>query len=498
MILVGEAGRLYPLSWRIPPSWKMATPTSPGYAALISSHHQLSGIARNFDLQPYRVTAPAGQFEFVLPSESRVDVFLNGRRIEQLRLAPGRYDVRDFPFTQGGNDVRLEITDDVGRVSTLDLGFTFDSDLLAPSLHEYAYSIGLPSFNEEGLRKYERSFPSVTAFHRLGVTETLTLGANVQGDDAQQMLGGKSLWASPIGTFALNLAGSRMENVGAGFAAQAAYEYVDAGRAASLDRSLQANVTLRSPNFIALGDNRPTNAIALDAVTRYSQRLARDLTGGVGLSYQVGRGDRGDTHNVNVFLRYTFSPRLSADLRLDRDRDTDGRDEYRAFLSVFWRLSDDRQFVQSSHDTVTETTRFDWQYAPERDVRTPFGNVAFVRTRNQYEVGGDLFYNGYRMETSASHDVIDPRDDDFARDRRSSFRLAGALVFADGHLALSRPVTDSFAIVVGHPNLAGETIGINPIESDFRAEVDEFGPAVVHNLTPYQIELYPKVGDGMR
>ena len=44
MILVGEAGRLYPLSWRIPPSWKMATPTSPGYAALISSHHQLSGI----------------------------------------------------------------------------------------------------------------------------------------------------------------------------------------------------------------------------------------------------------------------------------------------------------------------------------------------------------------------------------------------------------------------------------------------------------------------
>ena len=45
MILVGEAGRLYPLSWRIPPSWKMATPTSPGYAALISSHYQLSGIA---------------------------------------------------------------------------------------------------------------------------------------------------------------------------------------------------------------------------------------------------------------------------------------------------------------------------------------------------------------------------------------------------------------------------------------------------------------------
>ena len=28
----------------------MATPTSPGYAALISSHHQLSGIAQNYYL----------------------------------------------------------------------------------------------------------------------------------------------------------------------------------------------------------------------------------------------------------------------------------------------------------------------------------------------------------------------------------------------------------------------------------------------------------------
>ena len=45
MSLVGEAGQLYPFSWRIPPAWKMATRSSPGYAALISSHHQLSGIA---------------------------------------------------------------------------------------------------------------------------------------------------------------------------------------------------------------------------------------------------------------------------------------------------------------------------------------------------------------------------------------------------------------------------------------------------------------------
>ena len=35
------------LSWRIPPAWKMATRSSPGYAALISDHHQLSSKARH-------------------------------------------------------------------------------------------------------------------------------------------------------------------------------------------------------------------------------------------------------------------------------------------------------------------------------------------------------------------------------------------------------------------------------------------------------------------
>ena len=51
--LVGEAGQLYPLSSRIPPSWKMATRSSPGYAALISSPHQLSGIAHESRLHVY-------------------------------------------------------------------------------------------------------------------------------------------------------------------------------------------------------------------------------------------------------------------------------------------------------------------------------------------------------------------------------------------------------------------------------------------------------------
>ena len=59
-------------------------------------------------------------------------------------------------------------------------------------------------------------------------------------------------------------------------------------------------------------------------------------------------------------------------------------------------------------------------------------------------------------------------------------------MFADGHIAVSRPVADSFALVVPHPNLAGQLIGVEPSGDSYLAEVDWLGPAVVPNLASYE------------
>lgn len=62
-----------------------------------------------------------------------------------------------------------------------------------------------------------------------------------------------------------------------------------------------------------------------------------------------------------------------------------------------------------------------------------------------------------------------------------------ALVYADGQFALSRPVRDSFAIVVPHPELAGQKIGIDPVHNSYAARIDRFGPAVLPDLSSYLV-----------
>jgi outer membrane usher protein len=122
-------------------------------------------IARNFSLQPYQIVQPTGQQEILLRSDSRVDVFVNGRRSDTLRLPAGRYNLRDFPFTQGANDAELQITDNVGRVTNVDIPFFFSSALLAPGLSQYSYALGVPSRDEDGLRRYATTGPVFSGLH---------------------------------------------------------------------------------------------------------------------------------------------------------------------------------------------------------------------------------------------------------------------------------------------------------------------------------------------
>ena len=137
---------------------------------------------------------------------------------------------------------------------------------------------------------------------------------------------------------------------------------------------------------------------------------------------------------------------------------------------------------------MSGVSNLEWQHLAEHGVRDLRGGAVVTRDRNTHALGGNLDYDDYRAEFSARHDVAIRRDGDALgeREQRSSLRFGTALVFADGVFAISRPVTDSFAIVVPHPNLAGRTIDVGGTPDHPRARVDALGPAVVHDITSYQ------------
>ena len=126
----------------------------------------------------------------------------------------------------------------------------------------------------------------------------MTLGANYQGDDDVQNVGAEALWATVVGTFGLDLSASHLTGSGDGTAARASYEYYEGNRANSRNRSFVASIIYRSPDFAVLGADEVQNAIAVDGFARYSQRLSDSVSMGIGASYQLGRNDRTDTHNI--------------------------------------------------------------------------------------------------------------------------------------------------------------------------------------------------------
>jgi outer membrane usher protein len=63
-----------------------------------------------------------------------------------------------------------------------------------------------------------------------------------------------------------------------------------------------------------------------------------------------------------------------------------------------------------------------------------------------------------------------------------------AIAFADGKVALSRPISDSFALVVPEKTLASLIVGVNPDgQGAYLSRADNFGAAVVPSLSSYNV-----------
>ncbi len=63
--------------------------------------------------------------------------------MRRLQLAPGNYNLRDFPFAQGGNDIRLNVLDDTGRSEVLRFNIFLDQTQLAKDLDEFGLYVGV-------------------------------------------------------------------------------------------------------------------------------------------------------------------------------------------------------------------------------------------------------------------------------------------------------------------------------------------------------------------
>lgn len=448
---------------------------------------RIAGIAafREYRINPYFQYRTRGEHGFDIDASSRVEILVNGAPVRTIDLIAGRYLLSDLPLVSSAtNDIELRITSASGEVRTLAFPAFTDIDLLQPGLTEFAANLGVPYKDRDGIRDYDDNDFNFLGFVRHGFTQNLTAGLSLEASRRLALLGSEISWASPIGTFNVNAA-MDMRNAGldsAKLEMRYAWRTADYRNGTSVD----ASIVLTGKEYKALDglfSGGPVSTLLAQA--RVGTTLFEDLRIQVGGTYERVRDpQKGERWSVGSTLLKQFGP-VSVGASLDYQRDR-GRSEAIGRLSLFVPLG--RGTLSSSYSSKDNAARIEYN----RSASSGVGSFGYNFGGERRDGGDRQFaranYIGNRFELSAEQTRTSNRG---PADIRSSIAFGTAIVMADGTFAISRPVTNSFAIVQNASDtktkLAIEPRSTMGRKTLYSAYADVLGPGVIPDLPPYYI-----------
>lgn len=432
-------------------------------------------------LQPQQIIRPRGDRTFRLDRPSAVEVEMNGQIVRRLQLNPGVYDLRDFPFTQGANNIRLSVIDDSGRSEVLNFNLFIDQTQLAAGLSEFGFYAGVRSpLGVEG-PNYSDDY-IFSGYYRRGISDYLTVGVNSQFDANSRQFGAEAVLGTNIGTFGANLALSDIDGVGTGYATTVTFQRLiqrSDGQADTFNLFFET----RSQEFGPVSDFFVENPFSFEAGAGYSRSFSNTLFGGLEARYSNGRNNQRDLHSyrLNAGLRISPSANLVGDVRYERD----GLGErVGAFVSLTMRFGR-YSTARADYDTQDNRSRLSFQSVNGQGVGA-YNLTADVDRSDQssgFNFNGNFIAN--RAEVGVTHfgtftDTFGARTS-----QRTNMRLGTSIAFADGAVSVGRPIFDSFAIVKPHKSLEKTDIQIDSSPFGYVANTGILGAATQPNLSSY-------------
>ncbi len=449
-------------------------------------------------LQSSQLTLPTGNYELFLKRPSKIAIFINDQLIQTLALPAGRHNLRDFPFVVGLNDLKLEITDDLGIIEVQNYSYFSSNELLKLGQNEISYSVGAPWTETAGLRIYDSDKLTFSAFHRYGFTQSLSLGAHLQADPFQTVAGFEFLFSTKLGYFSIEPAYSINQDAPSGYAARLRYIVQDSTEKDKNTQFTSFEVGGFSDDFAPLGVRKPINPLNAKFQATHSRALSKTANVNLSLGYNFNRvlsNKTTDAYSLSVGGTKRWFDGFSSNVSFRHTRNAVNIEEISVLLFIVWAFPKERQFVTASTESASGTSRADWTYQPTAGVGGFTSRVNVQEKQKGSAYGESIDYVGNRGRLSQSHQV-DVIDEDRSQNpfvpKRSvhatNLQAASAIVFAGGRFALSRPVTDSFAMLIPLENLKEQNVLVNPQkDGSYLAGTDWLGTAVVPELPSYSL-----------
>lgn len=431
-------------------------------------------------LDPQRNLAPRGGQTFSLDRAATVEAVVNGRVVRTLRLDPGTYDVSDFPFVQGSNDIDLIITDDVGRREVMSFSLFIDRTQLATGLSEYGFYGGVIADRDGDGTEYGDDL-SFSGFYRRGLSDRLTMGGNVMYSDAAAVVGAEMVWGTSFGTIGGDVAFSDLRDAGSGWALNVTYERLIQTEAGGT--SIMAAVETRSRSFGSSNVLAVDNPYVLNATFGMNKSFGDQSFAGVQARYALGRDNREDEGS----LRFTYGRRLGAFMNLIADVDyTIGSQSE----GIGARLALVRRFGQNGsaraeYDTRNEQARLGYQTSGGQGIGAWSAAANLDVGSDLYGLNGTAAYMANRADLGFAHTTAYAADANEISSQRTSVRVGSSIAYAGGKFAIGRPISDGFMIVAPYSGADDVQVEVEPMESSRYAQSGLFGPALFGQVSSY-------------
>jgi outer membrane usher protein len=403
-----------------------------GFTGPLGGDAWIAGItvAKEFAINPYFVRHPTLSLSTPINVPSVMEVQVNGQIVRREQVAPGRLEIRNLPMALGRNDAQVIVRDAFGVERELSSTYYLTTTALAESVHDYQYSVGFRR-QSIGEQSWDYRTPAALARHRVGLSDSVTVGGRVETHPGRLYNAGPSL--------NLRLPFAEVE------AAAAVSRTLGQWGTASLvgfnvnrrQISTGGSVRLASRRYATLTPNPQDEDPATEANVFASTSLGGPVT--VTMQHSLTRLHQGITRARTGILSTIHLARnmeLTASVADVRDERTRGKEIFAGFTILLGRSAS----ASAGH------------------VRDGRGNRMTVDAQRSLPVGEGY---GYQFHGESGDDSMatgvaryqgrygryELRQETLNGDTHTTASTAGSIVGIGGGVYASRPVQDSYALV---------------------------------------------------
>lgn len=443
------------------------------------------GVERAYStIRPFQNTRPTGRQEFTLQRDSSVDVFVNQVRVQTVQLQAGRYNISNFPFAAGPNQVQLVVEDIGGRQEIVNFDAFNTTSLLTSGVSEFGGAVGI---KQKGILSYGFS-PAATGYLYRGISDTLTLGINGQASSSQVQFGAVATVGTQIGLFQLE--GSTSNKFGkSGVDLALSLDYRgEFSLRSKADLRVVGSAVYRSAEFSDAFSIGMRNGRALDTALQVQWLAPFGISTGAGVSYSLSRDGLPNAYRYDLTFGRSFGM-IGATITGSQTVFSNGQgNESRVAIGLSLRLGR-RDNVNARYDSGTQRLELEASRAPEGKLEEVSGYLRYTKEGDTSDASTRIAYVNNRFDLVVNHNRLESAGPGGETSNASDWNVRTAIGYADGSFALGRAIDEGFVVAPVHRSLKGSHAAI--VSGDrVIARSGLFGPALVPIGRAYGVSRY--------